>query len=158
MSICVPRFPNVWNGKNSIINIYTTSTHYTYLTISNPYYLSHVFFIDFFIYSHTVFLKRFLFTSRERGREGEREREIHPSVASCMPPTGDLASNPGMCPDWESNQWPSGSQASTSSTEPHQPGQHCILIRHFEGSGRCQAILLLACTSVRSLHFLKIRT
>ena len=30
-----------------------------------------------------------------------------------MPPTGDLACNPGMCPDWESNQWPFGSQAGT---------------------------------------------
>ena len=28
-----------------------------------------------------------------------------------MPSTGDLACNPGMCPDWESNQWPFGSQA-----------------------------------------------
>ena len=25
-------------------------------------------------------------------------------------PTGDLACNPGMCPDWESNQPPFGSQ------------------------------------------------
>ena len=41
-----------------------------------------------------------------------------------MPPTGDLAGNPGMCPDWESNQQPFGSQASTQSTELHQPGQH----------------------------------
>ena len=30
--------------------------------------------------------------------------------------------NPGMCPDWESNQQPFGSQARTQSTEPHQPG------------------------------------
>ena len=27
-----------------------------------------------------------------------------------MPPTGDLAHNPGMCPDWESNHRPFGSQ------------------------------------------------
>ena len=39
-----------------------------------------------------------------------------------MPPTGDVAHNPGMCSDWEWNQWPFGSQASTQSTEPHQPG------------------------------------
>ena len=38
------------------------------------------------------------------------------------PPTGDPAHNPGMCPDWEPNQWPLGSQAGTQSTEPHQPG------------------------------------
>ena len=31
-------------------------------------------------------------------------------VASVTPPTGDLAHNPGMCPDWESNQQPFGSQ------------------------------------------------
>ena len=42
--------------------------------------------------------------------EKERERyisvqEIHQSVDSRMPSsTGDLARNPGMCPDWELNQ------------------------------------------------------
>ena len=42
---------------------------------------------------------------RERGREGEREGEKHQHVvASHTPPTGDLACNPGMCPDWESNR------------------------------------------------------
>ena len=57
------------------------------------------------------------------GREGEREREKHKCVvASHMLPTGDLAHNPGMYPDWESNQLPCGSQASAQSTEPHQPG------------------------------------
>ena len=43
------------------------------------------------------------------------------SVASCTPLTGDLACNPGMGPDWESNWQPLGLQASTQSTEPHQP-------------------------------------
>ena len=62
----------------------------------------------------------YLFLERE---EGEREGEKHQCVvASLTPPTGDLACNPGMCPDWESNQRPFGSQASAQSTEPHQPG------------------------------------
>ena len=40
---------------------------------------------------------------RERERDGEREGEKYQCVvASRMPPTGDLAGNPGMCPDWES--------------------------------------------------------
>ena len=40
-----------------------------------------------------------------RGREREREGEKHQGVvASHTPPTGDLVPNPGMCPDWESNQ------------------------------------------------------
>ena len=42
-------------------------------------------------------------------------------------PVLDLAPNPGMRPDWESNWRPFGSQAGTQSTEPHQP-------RHFQVS------------------------
>ena len=49
-----------------------------------------------------------LFLERGEGREKERERNInvrqkHSSVASGVPPTRDLACNPGRCPDWESN-------------------------------------------------------
>ena len=64
------------------------------------------------------------------GREEEREGEKHQCVvASHVPPTGDLARNPGMCPDWESNRQPFGLQASTQSTEPYQPGQNpCFYI------------------------------
>ena len=43
-------------------------------------------------------------------------------VASHTPPTGDLASSPGMCPDWELNLRPFGSQAGAQPTEPHQAG------------------------------------
>ena len=51
-----------------------------------------------------TFLRFYLLIFRERGREGEREGEIHQCVvASGMPPTGDRACNPSMCPDWESN-------------------------------------------------------
>ena len=43
-------------------------------------------------------------------------------VASQVPLSGDLAYTPGICAlDWESNQQPFGSQASTQSPEPHQP-------------------------------------
>ena len=69
------------------------------------------------------FLKDFVYLFLERGRKGEREGEKHLYVvASCVPPTGDLACNPGMCPDWELNQKLSGSQAGAQSTESHQPG------------------------------------
>ena len=44
--------------------------------------------------------------------EGEREGEAH---------------NAGMCPDWESNQQPFGSEAHTQSTELQQPGLMAIL-------------------------------
>ena len=68
------------------------------------------------------FLKDFIF--RQRRREGEREGEKHQCVVACrMPSTGDLAFNPGMCPAWELNWQPLGSQAAAPSTEPHWPGQ-----------------------------------
>ena len=53
----------------------------------------------------SFFKRLYLFIFRERGRKGEREGEKHQCVtASCATPTGDLACNPGMCPDWELNQ------------------------------------------------------
>ena len=68
--------------------------------------------------------KRFyVFLFRQRGRQGEGEGEKHQGVVASHPsPIGDLARNPGMCPDWESNLRPFGSQTSTQSTEPHQCG------------------------------------
>ena len=49
-------------------------------------------------------LKKIVFIFREKGREGGREGEKHQCVvASSTPPARDLACNPGMCPDWESN-------------------------------------------------------
>ena len=86
------------------------------------------------IIRHSVFLiilffKDFIHLLLERGEGREKGRrrnievqEIHQSFASTTPQTEDLACNPGMCPDWESNQWTFGSQVSTQSTEPHQPG------------------------------------
>ena len=68
-----------------------------------------------------------LFIFRERGREGEREEEKHrcarDTLISCLShaPNGDLASNPGMCPDWELNQQPFSLQSGAQSIEPHQP-------------------------------------
>ena len=62
-------------------------------------------------------------------REREREAEKHQCVVTSRAlPTGDLVCNPGMCPDWESNQGPFGSQASAQSTEPHQPGQVIVVL------------------------------
>ena len=64
----------------------------------------------------------YLFIFRERGREGGREEEKHQCVVASQAHYGNLACNPGVCPDWESNQRSFGSQASTQFTEPHQPG------------------------------------
>ena len=67
---------------------------------------------DQVVYCH-LRRKNFLFLKDlflERGKEGEREGDKQQCVvASPVPPTGDLACNLGMCPDWESNQRPFGS-------------------------------------------------
>ena len=64
-----------------------------------------------------------LFIFKEKGREGEREGKKHQCVvAAHVAPTGDLACNPGMCPDWELSPEPFGLQAGTQCTEPTQPG------------------------------------
>ena len=55
--------------------------------------------------------------------EGEKKGEQHQCVvASHVTRIGDLARNPGMCPDWKSNLQPFGLQANSQSTEPHRPG------------------------------------
>ena len=58
------------------------------------------------------FFKYFIYLFSEREREGEKHQCV---VASHAPPTGDLACNPGMCPEWEANQRPFGSQATPQS-------------------------------------------
>ena len=77
--------------------------------------------------SHTSQGLFIYFLERGKGRAKKRERdidvqEIHQSVAPHIQPSRDLACNPGMCPDQESNQRPFGAQASFQSTELHQPG------------------------------------
>ena len=70
------------------------------------------------IYMDFIFFLRFyLFVFREG--KGKRKGEKHQCmVASCVPPTGNLACNPGTHRAWESNPRSFGSQSSTRSTEP----------------------------------------
>ena len=79
-------------------------------------------------HSRKIFKRSYLFVFIERGKEGEREGEKHPCVVASHTPTiWDLACNPGMRPDWELNQQPPNLQASTRSTETHQPGQGAVV-------------------------------
>ena len=79
-----------------------------------------------------VYLLIYLLLERGERREKERERninvgEIRVLAASHLPPTGNLACSPGVCPDWELNQQPFGSQAGIQSPEPYQPGLRYII-------------------------------
>ena len=60
-----------------------------------------------------------------------------------MPPSRDLARNPGMCPDQESNWQRFGSQAGAQCTEPHQPGLSILskqMYRTAEGPRQTRAV------------------
>ena len=84
--------------------------------------------------THTIylyFLKDFyVFLFLERGDGKEKERNINVCLPLACPLLGDLARNPGTCPDWESNQRPFGSQAGPQSTEPRQPGIREYIFNH----------------------------
>ena len=55
-------------------------------------------------HSSQGFVLKILFIFTEKGKEEERGGEKHQCVvASPVPPTGDLACNPGTCLDWEWN-------------------------------------------------------
>ena len=83
--------------------------------LSTLFLLKKIFFKDF------TYLFIYLFILEiGKGREKERERNIN--VWLPLISTGDLAFNPGMCPDWELNWQPFSLQASIQSTELHQPG------------------------------------
>ena len=84
--------------------------------------------------------KHFIYLFLEVGgkREKERERNIDvwketSIVASRTPPSGNLAPNPGMCPDPDLNWQPFGLQAGAQSTEPHQPGPCSICLLWIHG-------------------------
>ena len=57
---------------------------------------------EVYFFFKTYFI--YLFLERGEGKEKNFDvLEKHPLVASHTPPNGDLAHNPAMCPDWESN-------------------------------------------------------
>ena len=73
-------------------------------------------------------LRFYLFIFREKGRERHREEEkyqfVRETSIGCLSqaPTRDMAHNPGMCPDWESNRQLLGLQDGGPPTEPHWSG------------------------------------
>ena len=73
-----------------------------------------------YIHTHTYFIYflKILFVYFYREEKGGRKRGRE-----------TVACNPGMCPDWELNPRPSGSQDGTQSSEPHQP-EHAYTHTH----------------------------
>ena len=102
-----------------------------FLTISAESTSSLLKFTSFFTNRRLGFLNRiYLYIFRERGREGEKKGEKYQCmVASYVPPIGDLACSPGMCPDWESNWRPVGSLPVFSPLSYTSPGEKVSFIR-----------------------------
>ena len=83
---------------------------------------------------HVLFLKTlFIYFQREgkgrrkRGRETLMYKRYFDQLPFIPPQPGTRNHNPDKCPDWELNCQPSGSQAGTQSTGPHQPGSDTFL-------------------------------
>ena len=82
--------------------IHTYNVYIKYFLRLTIYLRKCIHFLKIYLF---LFIKIFyLFTFRGRGREGEREEVEHQCMfAYSTPHTGDMACNPGMCPDWELN-------------------------------------------------------
>ena len=95
-----------------------------------------------------------LFIFRQKGREEERKGEKHHCVvASWGPPTGDLACNPGMYHDWESNWQLFGLHCGAQSTDPHQPGLVFIFISLMANDVEHLFILAICISSLENYLF-----
>ena len=91
--------------------------------------------VNTFIHTFNCHLRVILFLKIlfiERRRDGEREGEKHHMWLPLMHPLlGIWPTTQACAPDRELNQRPFGLQASTQSTEPHQPGHvRVILMLH----------------------------
>ena len=84
--------------------------------------------LSFFTCTHYFFLRFCLFSEKGREKEGKKHQCV---VASHAPPMGDLACNPGMCPNRELNQQPLALQSCAQSTEPHLPGLISLFSKSF---------------------------
>ena len=78
------------------------------------------------MYVYIYLFLKFLFIFREG--KGRRKRGRETSVCGCLlcAPTGDLANNPGMGPDWESNQGLFDSQAGAQPLSHTSQGKYLI--------------------------------
>ena len=79
----------------------------------------------FFFFFKILFI---LFLERGKGKEKERERNISGWFPLPHPPTGDLVCNPGICPYWELNWRPFGSQAGLNPLSYSSQGYKLLFI------------------------------
>ena len=121
----MPAYAATLTGRSSTLVLSNLRTRLWEMIMSRYYHL-----LGSFLHWSFGFLKNDffnLFLERGKGTEKEKERNInvrekHQSVATCTPPTWDMACNTVLCPNWESNQWPFGLWKDAHPTELHQSG------------------------------------
>ena len=64
-------------------------------------------------------------------------------------PTGDLAHNPGMCPDWESNLRPFGLQAALNPLSRTSQVLRCVFPRPRQSARQVLAAYTVVCVASR---------
>ena len=88
--------------------------------------------IELFIFFKILFIYLFIYRGgRGREREGEKNQCV---VSSHVPPSGNLASDPSMCPNWELNWRLFSSQAGTQPTDSHQLGHAIFFLKTHDNS------------------------
>ncbi|KAF6088422.1 hypothetical protein HJG60_008247 [Phyllostomus discolor] len=103
-----------------------------------------------------VFKIFYLFLFLEGKGRRKRGRETSVCVClSCTPPTGGLVCNPGMCPDWQLNRQPFGSQASTQSTETPAKAGDDILGKIVKAKSIKERIDKLDFIKIKNICFVK---
>ena len=125
----------IWNISEISLGISRTHASASYYSVRYPCWLVHccsgflsiflslwliLLFFFYPLFFDVSFFKDFIYIFLERGREGGREGKKHQCVvARCVPPTGDLAHNPDICPNLgiePATLWFTGRH---SATEPH---------------------------------------
>ena len=106
-----------------------------------PYNLIHLkVLVNFlpFLFLCILFFKDFIYLFLERGEgwEKERERNINAWTSLVCPPTGDLARNPGMCPDQNRTGDPLVCMLALNPLSYTSQGLCILFIRNYDSIGK----------------------
>ena len=102
-----PNFQNVilMHLNLDFVSVLCTCTQNGISSCRQTQILLHVIFLPV-VSPFSIFKRFYLFIFRGEGREKDGERNITVWLPLARPAPGNLACDPGMCPDWESNQRP----------------------------------------------------
>ena len=107
-----------WHAPQEVHEIPSVGLGTETMLAATIFIIMMIYFVNWNRHSIILLLLLFIYLFWREG-EGEKHQCV---VASHIPSPGNLAHNPGMCSDWESNRRPFGSHARAQFTETLQPG------------------------------------